>query len=116
MSLELGQWETWDPVSQGEVDGRIASLNFHPPFDRPDLQTLARALDAQAVLIGRITSASVSSNPAQATVRIVVELMDVGSGEVINGAGATGTASHIGLQNAQCLQLGRARSKEAVNR
>ena len=113
MSLQLRQSDNWDPVNQGDVDREIAQLNLHPPFDRGDLQTLARALDAQGVLIGRILSASVSNNPAQATVRMAVELMDAGSSELINGAVATGTASHIGLENAQDVLLDEALSKAA---
>src|SRR5207244_9838768 len=46
---------------------------------------------------------------------IVVEVMDVGSGELINGAVATGTASHIGLENAQDVLLDEALSKAAFN-
>ena len=53
------------------------------------------------MLTGVVLSASVSKNPAQATVRMVVRLMDVASGELINGAVATGTAQHIGLDFAE---------------
>jgi hypothetical protein len=115
MSLQLRQSDNWDPVNQNEVDLKIASLSLHAPFDRSDLERLAHALDAQAVLIGHITSASVSNNPAQASVRIVVELLDVGAGELINGAVATGTASHIGLENASDVLLDEALSKAAFD-
>src|SRR3989442_2462505 len=115
MSLQLKQSDNWDPATQSEVDRKINELHLRPPFDRPDLQTLARSLDAQAVLIGRITAASIASNPAQATVRIGVEVMDVRSGELINGAVATGAASPIGLGNGQDVLPDQAVSKAAVN-
>lgn len=113
MSLQLRQSDLWDPVSQSDVDRKIADLHLTPPFDKVALQTLARSLDATAVLTGDVTSVRVSQNPAQATVRMVVRLMDVGSGELINGAVATGTASHIGLESAQDVLLDEALSKAA---
>src|SRR5947209_3153027 len=111
MSLQLRQTDNWDPVSQSDTDKQIAASKLHPPFDRVALQTLARALDASMVLTGDVLSASVSQNPAEARVKIVVKLMDVGSGELVNGAVATGTASHIGLDNAQDVLLDEALSK-----
>jgi hypothetical protein len=101
MTLQLRQSDNWDPVSQNQVDQKIADLRLRPPYDRVQLQTLARALDAGSVLTGVVLSARVTKNPAQATVRMVVRLMDVASGELINGAVATGTAQHIGLDSAE---------------
>ena len=86
-----------------------------PPYDRVQLQTLARALDAEEVLTGEVLSARVTSNPAQATVRIVIRLLDVASGELVNGAVATGTASHIGLDAAEDVLPDEALSRAAFD-
>src|SRR5262245_25685445 len=75
MALQLRQTDEWDPVPQAAVDAKVAELRLRPPFDRVQLQTLARGLDAGAVLTGDVLSARVTENPAQATVRIVVRLM-----------------------------------------
>lgn len=115
MSLQLRQSDNWDPVSQSDTDRQIQTSRLHPPFDRVALQTLAHALDANMVLTGDVLSASVSQNPAEARVKIVVRLMDVGSTELVNGAVATGTASHIGLENAQDVLLDEALSKAAFD-
>jgi len=113
MSLQLRQSDTWDPVSQNVVDQKIADLRLRPPFDRVALQSLARAVDAQEVLVGDVTSARVTDHPAQATVRIVVRLVDANSGEMVNGAVETAVASHIGLDAAQDVLLDEALSKAA---
>jgi hypothetical protein len=115
MALQLRQSDEWDPVSQSAVDQRIAELRLRPPYDRVQLQTLARALDADAVLTGDVLSARRTSNPAQATIRMVVRLLDVASGELINGAVATGTASHIGLETAEDVLLDEAISRAAFD-
>src|SRR5262249_26298577 len=103
------------PVSQSDTDRQIAALRLQPPFDRVALQTLARALGADMVLTGVVLSASSAQNPATARVKMTIRLMDVGSGELVNGAVSTGTASHIGLDNAQDVLLDEALSKAAFD-
>lgn len=115
MALQLRQSDEWDPISQTAVEQQIAQLRLRPPYDRVQLQTLARALDAGSVLTGDVLSARVTRNPTQATVRMVVRLMDVSSGELINGAVATGTASHIGLEAAEDVLLDEALSRAAFD-
>jgi hypothetical protein len=115
MALQLRQSDDWDPVPQSAVEQKIAELRLRPPYDRVQLQTLARALDAGAVLTGDVLSARVTQNPAQATVRMVVRLLDVASGELVNGAVATGTASHIGLDTAEDVILDEALSRAAFD-
>jgi hypothetical protein len=115
MSLQLRQSDNWDPVSQSQVDQKMAELRLRPPYDRVQLQSLARSLDANAVLTGDVLSARVTSNPAQATVKIVARLRDVASGELINGAVASGIASHIGLDAAEDVLLDEALSRAAFD-
>jgi hypothetical protein len=100
MALQLRQTDEWDVVSQNDVRTKIEELRLRPPFDKIALQTLARSLDATAVLTGEIRAAQITQNPTQVRVTMVVRLLDVASAELINGAVATGTAQHIGLDGA----------------
>jgi hypothetical protein len=115
MALQLRQTDEWDVVSQNDVRTKIEELRLRPPFDKIALQTLARSLDATAVLTGEIRAAQITQNPTQVRVTMVVRLLDVASGELINGAVATGTAQHIGLDGAQDVLLDEALTKAAFD-
>ena len=93
MSLQLAESLNWDVLSERQVVQQIRERDLRPPFDRIARKQIAEGIDAQAVVYGTVTEATVSQNPPQASVRIRVVVEDVDSGVLINGAIAEGASN-----------------------
>lgn len=92
LAVELTDDPNWIILPDRMVQQQIRSLEIRPPFDRIARQQIARAVDADAVMYGTVRSASLSTDPMQASVTIQVVAEDVHTGTLFNGALVTGAS------------------------
>jgi hypothetical protein len=91
--VELSKTNKYDVVSRSDTQQAISSNGLVEPLDTIGLQQLSRDLDADAVATGTVKTIAFTSNPRRAIVSVVIRVVDKISGELINGAVATGTST-----------------------
>ncbi len=91
--VELSKTNKYDVVSRADTNAAIANDDLVEPLDNIGLQKLSRDLGSDAVATGTVETVTFSDNPRRATVSVVVEVVDRISGELINGAVASGTST-----------------------
>jgi hypothetical protein len=91
--VELGKSNKYQVLSRAETEAGLASLGETPPLDVVGAQKLGRALQTDAVATGEVAAIQFSKSPRQATVSVIVRVVDTNTGELVNGALAQGTSN-----------------------
>lgn len=88
--VEMTRTGQFDVETRTTVNQQLQELGLNQPLNNNGIQKLGQSLAVTAVVSGDITNVSFTDNPRRARVTISVRLTDVISGELINGAIATG--------------------------
>lgn len=86
VSQAMNDSDAWDVLSTQQVSTALTNLGLTPPLDLTAMQQLGRAVEADSVVLGQVYAVTTSENPRQAQVGLRVEMREVSSGELINGA------------------------------
>lgn len=97
VAVALSLTDRFDVAKRSDVENQLAALGLNPPLDAVALMKLGSALQEDSIISGRVLSASVTANPRQAKVTLAVEMRDVSSGELVNGA-LSSASSGIGAE------------------
>ncbi len=73
-------------TAERDYKREIAAMGLEPPLSVPEQTRLAKRLQVEKVLSGNIVSLNVHPRTGQVKVRLVVELLDIASGEFLDGA------------------------------
>ena len=73
-------------TAERDYKREIAAMGLEPPLSVPEQTRLAKRLQVDKVLSGNIVSLNVHPRTGQVKVRLVVELLDIASGEFLDGA------------------------------
>ncbi len=80
----------FEVLARGEVDQQLKDLDLALPLNRTGFLRLGRALQTESLITGEVNAVNFVGSPKQAQVVITVRVIDIASGEPINGAVATG--------------------------
>lgn len=80
----------FEVLARGEVDQQLKDLDLALPLDRTGFLRLGRALQTESLITGEVNAVNFVGSPKQAQVVITVRVIDIASGEPVNGAVATG--------------------------
>lgn len=83
----------YEVLARGEIEQQLKDLDLSPPLDRTGFLRLGRALQTESIVSGEINAVTFTGNPKQAEVTLTVRVIDMASGEPINGAVATGRSN-----------------------
>lgn len=83
----------FEVLARGEIEQQLKDLDLAPPLDRTGFLRLGRALQVSSVITGEVNAVSFVGSPKQAQVVLTVRVIDIASGEPINGAVATGLSN-----------------------
>ena len=73
-------------TAERDYKREIAAMGLEPPLSVPEQTRLAKRLQVEKVLSGNIVSLNVHPRTGQVKVRLVAELLDIASGEFLDGA------------------------------
>ncbi len=80
----------YEVLARGEVEQQLKDLDLAPPLTKTGFLRLGRALQAESIITGEVSAVTFVGSPKQAQVVLTVRVIDIASGEPINGAVATG--------------------------
>lgn len=83
----------FEVLARGEIEQQLKDLDLAPPLDRAGFLRLGRALQVSSIITGEVNAVSFVGSPKQAQVVLTVRVIDIASGEPINGAVATGLSN-----------------------
>lgn len=88
VAVELANSGRYDLVKRTETERAARELNLRPPYDKADLQRLAKSLGADVVVTGEISF--IRREKVKDSIRLrlgmKVRVMDPETGELISGA------------------------------
>ncbi|MCS7273416.1 MAG: CsgG/HfaB family protein [Fimbriimonadales bacterium] len=87
---EFQKLRKYEVLARGEVEQQLKDLDLAPPLDRTGFLRLGRALQVESIVTGEVNVVNFVGSPKQAQVVLTVRVIDVASGEPVNGAVATG--------------------------
>jgi len=93
VASEFQKLRKYEVLARGEVEQQLKDLDLTPPLDRTGFLRLGRALQVESIITGEVNAVTFVGSPKQAQVVITVRVIDVASGEPINGAVATGLSN-----------------------
>lgn len=82
-------------TAKRDYDRETAAMGLVAPLSVPEQLRLAKRLQVEKVLSGHITSLKVHPRTGQVQVRLVVEMLDIASGEFLDGANVAVTTKAI---------------------
>ncbi|MBC8102272.1 MAG: hypothetical protein H7Z41_06770 [Cytophagales bacterium] len=88
--IEMTRTGRFDVTPRQQLNQQLSDLGLTLPLNNNGIQKLGNALGVDRVLSGDITDVSVSGSPKRAKVTVSVRLTDVITGELANGAIASG--------------------------
>ena len=91
--IELNKARRFDVITDSQMKTAMSDLGMRSPLSTTDLLRLGADLEADAIMEGEITSVVISKEPQRASVTLVLKMIDVASGELLNGAIVTGSSS-----------------------
>jgi len=97
--VELKNSLKFDVVGRKDLEDAMNKLGLRPPLSRTELLRVGAAAlggdygQAAAMIEGEVAGISLKGEPRRATVTIAVRVVDITSGELINGAVATGKSA-----------------------
>ena len=83
----------FEVLARGEIEQQLRDLDLSTPLDKTGFLRLGRALQTESLITGEVNAVTFVGNPKQAQVVITVRVIDIASGEPINGAVATGLSN-----------------------
>ncbi|MGQ9524536.1 MAG: hypothetical protein ACUVTZ_06785 [Armatimonadota bacterium] len=86
--------ENWEVLRSDAVARAMVEEGLVPPLDVTGIRKLGRALGADAVVTGQVTAVVITDTPKRAQVGLMIEMRDVASGELINGASEIGISGY----------------------
>ena len=94
VAQSMEETENWDVLRSDAVAKAMVEEGLTPPLDVTGIRKLGRALGADAIVTGRVTAVVITDAPKRAQVGLVIEMRDVASGELINGASEIGVSGY----------------------
>lgn len=93
VAVELAGSGRYEVLKRTEVERAAKALNLRAPFDKIDVQRLARSLGADTVVTGEISFVrrEQQKGATQVTVGMKIRVMDPDSGELVGGASPVAT-------------------------
>lgn len=83
----------FEVLARGEIEQQLKDLDLALPLDKTGFLRLGRALQTESLITGEVNAVTFVGSPKQAQVVITVRVIDIASGEPINGAVATGLSN-----------------------
>jgi hypothetical protein len=83
----------YEVLARGEIEQQLKDLDLALPLDRTGFLRLGRALQTESLITGEVNAVTFVGSPKQAQVVLTVRVIDIASGEPINGAVATGLSN-----------------------
>jgi hypothetical protein len=96
--VELKRSDRFDVATRAAVQQGMDEMGFRAPLSHVQMQRLGETIlkgdvgQTAAMVEGDVTSIKVKGNPRRADVEIIVRMVDVSSGEFVNGAVTTGSS------------------------
>jgi len=88
--LELLRSGKFGVTSADALEAKMKDLGYQPPLTPRLMTRLGQEVGATSVVNGEVVYLKVSRDDKQAEARIIVRMLDVASGQLVNGAIATG--------------------------
>ena len=108
----------YEVLARGEVEQQLKDLDLAPPLSKTGYLRLGRALQLESIVVGDIEAITFTGSPKQAQVTLTVKVIDIASGEPINGAVVTGFSNprpgYSGDEDTLVLEAIRNAAFEAV--
>ncbi|MCS7065553.1 MAG: CsgG/HfaB family protein, partial [Fimbriimonadales bacterium] len=80
----------YEVLTRGEIEQQLKDLDLAPPLGKTGSLRLGRALQLESIVVGDVEAITFVGSPKQAQVTLSVRVIDIASGEPVNGAVATG--------------------------
>lgn len=93
VASEFQKTGKYEVLARGEVEQQLKDLELVPPLDRVGYLRLGRALQTESIIAGEVSAVTFVGSPKQALVTLSVRVIDIASGEPVNGAVATGRSN-----------------------
>lgn len=93
IASEFQKTGKYEVLARGEVEQQLKDLELAPPLDRIGFLRLGRALQTESLIAGEVNAITFVGSPKQAQVTLSVRVIDIASGEPVNGAVATGRSN-----------------------
>jgi len=90
---EYQKLRKYEVLARGEIEQQLKDLDLALPLDKTGFLRLGRALQTESLITGEVNAVTFVGSPKQAQVVITVRVIDIASGEPINGAVATGLSN-----------------------
>jgi hypothetical protein len=87
---EYQKLRKFEVLARGEIEQQLKDLDLATPLDKTGFLRLGRALQVESIITGEVSAVTFVGSPKQAQVVLTVRVVDIASGEPINGAVATG--------------------------
>jgi hypothetical protein len=87
---EYQKLRKFEVLARGEIEQQLRDLDLATPLDKTGFLRLGRALQVESIIAGEVSAVTFVGSPKQAQVVLTVRVVDIASGEPINGAVATG--------------------------
>ncbi len=83
----------YEVLARGEIEQQLKDLDLAPPLSKTGYLRLGRALQLESIVAGDVEAITFTGSPKQAQVTLTVKVIDVASGEPVNGAVVTGSSN-----------------------
>ena len=93
VASEYQKSRKYEVLARGEIEQQLKDLDLALPLDKTGFLRLGRALQTESLITGEVNAVTFVGSPKQAQVVITVRVIDIASGEPINGAVATGLSN-----------------------
>ncbi|GBC92755.1 hypothetical protein HRbin15_01232 [bacterium HR15] len=80
----------YEVLARGEIEQQLKDLDLSPPLSKTGYLRLGRALQLESIVAGDVEAITFVGSPKQAQVTLTVKVIDIASGEPVNGAVVTG--------------------------
>ncbi len=118
VASEFQKTGKYEVLARGEIEQQLRDLDLMFPLDRTGFLRLGRALQTESIVAGEVNAVTFTGSPKQAEVTISIRVIDIASGEPINGAVATGRSNprpgYAGDDDTLALEAIRNAAYEAV--
>ncbi len=93
VASEFQKTGRYEVLARGEIEQQLKDLDLAPPLSKTGYLRLGRALQLESIVAGDVEAVTFTGSPKQAQVTLTVKVIDVASGEPVNGAVVTGSSN-----------------------